>query len=185
MYGPEITGDIVRLAPMDESMAESFFAWINAPGVNRYRPAPPVASVDAEREWIRRIGESTTDVVWAIYCLEDGVLIGATGLHSLSEMHKRAVSGTIIGKPEYWGRGIGGELVMLRTRYAFEELNLNKLISEVIPENNASLRMLMRSGYRIVGLQRKHFLTGDMWMDAYILECFREDWEKAKQQNGW
>lgn len=49
MFGPEIVGKLVKLAPMDESMAETFFSYINDPKPNRFRPAPPVESVEAER----------------------------------------------------------------------------------------------------------------------------------------
>jgi RimJ/RimL family protein N-acetyltransferase len=185
MFGPELIGKKARLAPLDESMAEDFFSWINAPDINRYRPAPPVASLEAEREWIRKTGASESDITWAIYSLDDGVLIGSTGLISYSLQHQRAVSGTLIGRKEYWGRGIGSDVVRLRTQYAFEELKLHKLISEVISENCASLRMLLHAGYHVVGLNRDHYLEGDRWLNLYALECLREDWERAKRLNDW
>jgi len=183
MFGPEIVGKLVKLAPMDESMAETFYSYINDPKPNRFRPAPPVESVEAEREWIHNIGQSEQDIVWAVYCLEDGELIGSTGLHRYERTHKRAASGTLIGKPAYWVRGLGSEVVRLRTDYAFEQLDLHKLNSEVIHGNSASLRMLMRVGYRIVGLFRDHFLRDGEWLDFYILECMREDWELARDGN--
>ena len=183
-YGPEIMGKRVRLAPLDETMAEKFFSWINSPEVSRFRPAPPVESLEAEREWIRHHSETEQDIVWAIFCQEDGELIGSTGLHRLSREHRRAVSGTLIGRPEYWGRGLAGELTRLRTAYAFEQLDLRKLNSEVIHGNNASLRMLMRVGYRVVGIFRDHFLRDGEWLDFYLLECLREDWERAREQFG-
>jgi RimJ/RimL family protein N-acetyltransferase len=183
MFGPEIMGKLVKLAPMDESMADTFYSYINDPEPNRFRPAPPVESVETESEWIRSIGKSEQDIVWAIYCLEDCKLVGSTGLHRYERDHKRAASGTLIGKPAYWGRGIGSEVVRLRTDYAFEELDLHKLNSEVIHGNSASLRMLMRVGYRIVGLFRDHFLRHDEWLDFYFLECMHADWELARPRS--
>jgi len=181
-YGPEIVGKLVRLVPLDESMAEKFFSWINSPEVNFFRPSPLVESVEAEREWIRNIGQSEHDIVWAVFCQEDGELIGSAGLHQLNREHRRAVTGSLIGLPEYWGRGLAGEMVRLRTAYAFEKLDLRKLISDVAHGNNASLRMLMRVGYRIVGLFRDHYFRDGEWLDFYLLECLRRDWEQARAQ---
>jgi ribosomal-protein-alanine N-acetyltransferase len=185
MFGPELIGDKARLAPIEEWMAETFFSWINAPDINRYRPAPPVESIEAEREWIRRTSTSESDIVWAVFCREDNELIGSMGLHSYRPQFQRAMSGTLIGRKEYWGRGIGSEIVRLRTQYAFDELRLHKLTSEVISENNPSLRMLLRVGYHVIGLRRDHFLIDGRWVNEYLLECMREDWEKAKILNGW
>jgi len=181
-YGPEIVGKRVRLAPLDESMAETFFTWVNSSEVNFYRPSPLVESVEAEREWIRSIGQSEQDIVWAVYCQEDGELIGSAGVHQVNREHRRAVTGTLIGRPEYWGRGLAGEMVRLRTAYAFEQLDLHKILSDAAHGNNASLRMLMRVGYRIVGLYRDHYIRDGEWLDFYLLECLREDWERARAQ---
>jgi len=42
--------------------------------------------------------------------------------------------------------------------------------------------MLMRVGYRIVGLFRDHYYRDGEWLDFYLLECLRRDWEQARAQ---
>jgi len=68
-----------------------------------------------------------------------------------------------------------------RTRYAFRELNLAKLMTEVFVENEASRRALERSGYRTIGTSRDHFFTGGRWHDIWLGEVLREDWERAQK----
>jgi RimJ/RimL family protein N-acetyltransferase len=63
----------------------------------------------------------------------------------------------------------------LRTRYAFRELNLTKLMTEVFMENQASRRALERNGYKTVGIHRHHFFTGGKWHDVWIGEVLRDD----------
>jgi peptide/nickel transport system substrate-binding protein len=55
---------------------------------------------------------------------------------------------------------IATEAMQLRTRYAFEELGLEKLITNVDEDNPASRRALERVGYRTVGLHRRHRFRG-------------------------
>jgi ribosomal-protein-alanine N-acetyltransferase len=82
----------------------------------------------------------------------------------------------MIGEKGWWGRGIATEAMHLRTRYAFEELGLEKLITNVDEGNLASRRALERVGYRTVGVYRRHRFHGGLWADVWIGELLRADW---------
>jgi len=66
----------------------------------------------------------------------------------------------------------------LRTEYAFAQLNLHKLSTQVFSDNEASRRALMRAGYRQIGTQREEHWQGGRWHDAWLAEVLREDWER-------
>jgi len=70
----------------------------------------------------------------------------------------------------------------LRTRHAFRELNLDKLMTEVFMDNPASRKALEKNGYRMVGVHRHHFFAGGNWHDVWVGEVLREDWEKAQDR---
>ena len=78
------------------------------------------------------------------------------------------------------GKGYAGEAMRLRTRYAFHELGLQKLITTVVGPNDASRRGLERAGYRQCGLYRRHFLVDGQWHDMWIGEIFKDDWESQE-----
>jgi RimJ/RimL family protein N-acetyltransferase len=67
----------------------------------------------------------------------------------------------------------------LRTRFAFEELNLHKLSTEVFAENVASRRALEKAGYRGIGLRREERWAEGAWHDMWLGEILRAEWEKA------
>ena len=90
-------------------------------------------------------------------------------------------TGILIGAKDRWGKGIASEAMRLRTRYAFRELNLHKLMTEVFVANAASKRALEKSGYRTVGIRKEHFFTGGTWHDIWLGEVTREEWLKANQ----
>ena len=45
-----------------------------------------------------------------------------------------------------------------------------KLVSRIFPENQASLRLLQRTGFREVGLYEKHGKLDGVWRDVVIME---------------
>jgi diamine N-acetyltransferase len=70
--------------------------------------------------------------------------------------------------------------MQLRTRYAFRELNLHKLVTEVDTENEASRKALERNGYRTVGVRRQQSFREGKWKDRWLGEVLRSDWEKTQ-----
>ena len=109
-----------------------------------------------------------------------GAAIGASGIHGISRLDAHATTGTMIGEKALWGRGYGAESVRLRTEYAFLQLNLHKLQTEVFADNHRSRRALERSGYRETGIAREHFWREGRWHDLWRAELLRSDWEQGR-----
>jgi ribosomal-protein-alanine N-acetyltransferase len=174
MLGPTLVGERVTLGPLGPEHLDSYCRWFADPDVTRYmkRNTPP--SLREEQEWFDRVAGSDSDVVWALFAAE--AHIGSIGIHQINWRHRRAITGTVIGDKTRWGRGIATEAMRLRTRYAFDELGLAKLITHVAEPNVASRRALERVGYRTVGVYRRHEFRHGAWLDVWIGELLREDW---------
>jgi RimJ/RimL family protein N-acetyltransferase len=178
VFGPCIQGERVALTtPRLEDML-LFPQWVADARVNRFLNLSNPPSEESERDYYAHMAVSPNDVAWSISVVEDGELrvIGNTGLHRINWRDRNAVSGIIIGVPEYWGQGIGGEVMRLRTRYAFEELGLEKVMTEIFLENEASRRAAMSAGYREVGIRRRHKWRAGRWHDLWLAEVLRDDW---------
>lgn len=50
--------------------------------------------------------------------------------------------------PNIWGKGYGTEVTQRAIQYAFEELNLDKIIAETQKKNKASIRVLEKVGMK-------------------------------------
>ncbi|MEO8632351.1 MAG: GNAT family protein, partial [Chloroflexota bacterium] len=131
-----------------------------------------------EVEMLKKLGESEDDVWWVIEA--GGEAIGATGIHGIDWLNAHGTTGIVIGAKEQWGKGYATEAMRLRTRYAFRDLNLHKLMTEVFVGNVASRRALEKNGYRSIGTSRDHFFTLGRWQDIWLGEVLREDWERAQ-----
>ena len=180
MFGPFLRGDHVTLRPADDADPPRFVPWFADMEVTRWLGRPSAVSLYQEVEFFKKVGESKTDVFWMIEA--DGEAVGATGIHAIDWRNAHGTTGIVIGAKERWGKGIASEAMRLRTRYAFLELNLRKLMTEVFVENAASRRALEKAGYRTVGIRREHFFTRGTHHDVWLGEVLREDWERTQTQ---
>ncbi len=178
MFGPLLRGDKVTLRPARENDAEHFVRWFADMEVTRHLNRRTAISLQQEQEFLKNVGESKDDVWWVIEA--EGKAIGATGIHDINWVDANGTTGIVIGEKPSWGKGYATEAMQLRTRYAFRELNLHKLMSEVDTANQASRKALERNGYRAVGVRREQTFRDGRWMDRWVGEVLRADWEKTQ-----
>ena len=70
-----------------------------------------------------------------------------------------------------FARGHGaGRLAMTALIEAAEQAGLWKLVSRVFPENEASLGLIRKLGFREVGVYEKHGKLDGVWRDVVIVE---------------
>src|SRR5882762_10713829 len=178
MFGPVLRGDKVTLRPAREDDAQHFVRWFADMEITRFLGRRMAITLEQEQDFLKKIGESKDDVWWVVEA--DGKAIGATGIHRIDWLDANATTGIMIGEKASWGKGYATDAMRLRTRYAFRELNLHKLMTEVFVSNVASRRALEKNGYRSIGVSRDHFFTLGRWHDIWHGEVLREDWERAQ-----
>ena len=180
MFGPYLRGAHVTLRPADDSDPPRFVPWFADMEVTKFLGRPSAVALYQEVDYFKKVGESKTDVTWIIET--EGTAIGATGIHNIDWRNAHATTGILIGDKAYWGKGLASEAMVLRTRYAFRELNLRKLMTEVFMDNAPSKRALEKAGYRTVGIHRQHFFTRGRHHDVWLGEILRDEWERAQTQ---
>jgi len=179
MFGPLLRGEKVTLRPARENDAEDFVRWFADMEVTRFLSRRMAITLQQEQEFLKKIGESKDDVWWVLEA--DGKAIGATGIHRIDWIDANGTTGIIIGEKDHWRKGYATEAMQLRTRYAFRELNLHKLLSEVDTDNEASKKALERNGYKAVGIRREQTFREGKWKDRWLGEVLRDDWEKTNK----
>ena len=184
MFGPVIEGARVRLEPPRLEDALVYQRWFADMEVTRYLRERHPPTLREEENFLEKVAEDASRVLWGIVLKEGkegGKLIGATGLEKIDWRNRDAESGIMIGDKGEWRRGHASEVMRLRTEYAFMELGLRKIWTGVEVPNVGSRRALEKAGYRQCGLMRRHFFVDGQWVDVWLAEIFREDWERARE----
>lgn len=171
-----LQGEKVRLVPVDKRLhLDNALRWMNDPDVVQYLMRTTGVTPGMEEEWMDRVQKRDTDFVWAILD-ETGRHIGFTGIHGIDWRLRLGTTGTVIGEKAAWRKGYGSDVMRIRTRFAFETLNLHRLQSESRIDNIGSQRALEKVGYRREGVARKKLFWGGRWYDTILYAILDEDY---------
>ena len=105
----------------------------------------------------------------------DGEIVGQL---NVSNMLFGSVSSATIGywiAPEAAGKGITPTAVALVTDYLFSNLGLHRVEIDIRPENQASLRIVEKLGFRFEGLKERFIHINGAWRDHYVFALTREE----------
>ncbi len=174
MFGPRIEGARVTLAPPAPEHVEDDLRWFRDPVVTRYLNLRNPQTREQHEEYRRLMARSETDVFWAILLGERN--IGSSGIHGIDWRNRSAKTGIVIGEKDCWGHGYAVEAMRLRTAYAFNELGLETITTDVYGPNEASRRALQRAGYRTAGWLRRHIYLKGAFHDVWLGEVLRDEW---------
>lgn len=169
-------GKRVFLRPIERADIPTFRQAINAFETSQFlHKTGPIGEIGQDK-WFDRVSDPTdTNLVQAI-CLMDGTLIGNIGLHQIDLRNRTATTGSMIMQEDHRGQGYGTEAKMLLLAYAFLELDLFKVCSQVIGFNTRSARYSAKCGYVEEGRLRAHITRNGARHDLIQLAVFKSDW---------
>jgi RimJ/RimL family protein N-acetyltransferase len=178
MYGPVMKGKLVRLRPPKPEDASVMITWFEDMEVTRFIELRHPPSIESEKEWLEKVAKDPNHIQWVIEF--KSAPVGTTAIVEIDWKNGFGTTGTIIGDKSVWGKGLGGEMMKLRTEYAFTQLPLRKLKSAYLDGNEASGRAQAAAGYREIGRWHGDRFVGGRWLDLVLTEVMRDDWAKGQ-----
>ncbi len=162
--------------PSDKSEVEEFAHLMSNPRVSRYLGRQSGFVPEDEQDWYDKI-RADGNVTWLLFDVsgKERVLLGSSNYHFFDAPLRSAVSGFLIARPEYWGRGIAGHTHRVRTWHAFARDAVVCLRSGVFEPNAGSCRALESVGYVVVGKERNQGLDDGRFISRLNLECINPD----------
>jgi ribosomal-protein-alanine N-acetyltransferase len=173
----QILGQRIFLRALDESdVSDAYLGWMRDPQVTQYLESRDhIQSLDTLRGFVRNMNASNRDYLFGIFLAQSAEHIGNIKIGSVREPHRSADLGLIVGRRSAWGMGYGTEAIALATRYAFEQLGLNKLWAGMYGENLGSYNAFIKAGYREVGRFKRHVLFNGRYIDSILVEKCRDE----------
>ena len=89
-----------------------------------------------------------------------------------------SVSSCVLGywiAPEFAGKSITTTAVALATDYLLNIVGLHRVEIDIRPENNASLRVVQKLGFRYEGLKERYLHINNAWRDHYVFALTYEE----------
>lgn len=89
-----------------------------------------------------------------------------------------SVSSAVLGywiAPEVAGKGVTPTAVALATDYLMNSFGLHRVEIDIRPENEASLRVVEKLGFRYEGMKKSYIHINGDWRDHYIFALTKEE----------
>jgi ribosomal-protein-alanine N-acetyltransferase len=112
---------------------------------------------------------------WLIVRKLDQLPIGTCGFHRWQKAHQRAEIGYDLAQSA-WKQGVMTEALNTVLQFGLEHMQLNRIEALVYPDNNASIRLLERLGFRKEGMLRQYFRQGGVYYDHWLMALLRSEW---------
>ncbi|MCH8065015.1 MAG: GNAT family N-acetyltransferase [Chloroflexi bacterium] len=183
-----LEGNLVRLRALEPSDLERVYSWINDREVTRYIAARyPMSRADEER-WLRGSSPNSFGggVQLAIEVKNGEVQNGGTnevahiGNIDLVEVRpedRKAGLGVMIGDKDYWSNGYGTDAVVTILRFAFHEMNLNRVWLHAFDFNERAQACYRKCGFQEEGRLREHYYTEGRYCDSVVMAVLRHEFE--------
>ncbi|GKU78955.1 GNAT family N-acetyltransferase [Paenibacillus sp. L3-i20] len=116
---------------------------------------------------------------FAVILNEENILIGHMVFHSW--YGEIAYEIGWVFHPEYHNKGFATEATRTIVKYAFEVLDIHRIIATCQPQNIASYRIMEKVGMRREAHFKKcipaNFKRGTEWWDEYHYAILKEEWQ--------
>jgi RimJ/RimL family protein N-acetyltransferase len=174
-----LTGKLVRLRPLELDDIDRCLAWINDYDVKQYVNNRYPISRESEEEWLCGATKRTgyDGLMLAIETLTDGRHIGNLALDEVRPEARKACLGIMIGDKDFWSRGFGTDAILTLLRFAFDEMNLNRVWLEVHDDNARAIACYRKCGFVEEGRLRQHRFKAGAYHDTIVMGVLASEFE--------
>lgn len=178
---PYLVGEKTYLRLLDESEAEIITQFRNNPKIWKNLGNFLPVSFESELDWIKKKHRSDgNSFTFGVVLKENDQLIGTMGTDKIDWINRTTITGTLIGKEEFHGKGYATDAKKLLLKWLFEDLNLRIIYSRVYGFNKASLRYAEKCGYKEVARYPEAIFRNGEYHDFVTLQITQEEWFSKK-----
>jgi len=165
----------LRAASVDDA-SENYLSWINDPETTRGLVAGLFPSTLQDlRQYLQQIESSKDSVMFAICDNNTNQHIGNVKLDRFDWVSGTCELGILIGEQTFWGKGIATEVCRLVLDYAFDRLNLRKVLLAVYANNPGAIAVYKKIGFQLEGTLRKHVFQEGEHVDKHFMGIFSNE----------
>lgn len=154
------------------------FQHFGNPAVTQYLlDEPPVTEYAQAEEIVQFYAEPKGKAHnrWKLILKSNKQPIGTVGYHKWAKRYFRAEIGYDLS-PDFWRQGYMSEALHAVLSHGFEHMELNRIDALVYVENERSIQLLQKLGFKQEGLLRDYFYLDGKFYDHYIFALLKKDY---------
>ncbi len=177
---PELQTANLRLRQLKTSDAGALFQIYSNDEVTKYYELETFSSIQDASALIGSESaryEMGQAIRWGIAQIQNDIVIGTCGLKLDRDNHS-AELGYDLAQP-YWGTGLMFEALTIVIRFCVLSIKANRLQALVVPENQASIKLLERLNFQREGLLRQVAFFKGQHRNMLCYSLLSQEWSQA------
>lgn len=157
--------------------AEDVFSWTADPQMSLYTDWEPHAALEDSRETIRKRiqrGVEGRAASFAIVLKEEAKVIGNVSV--MPQWRQGSVGMGYDIARACWNRGYATEAARATIGYCFDSIGMNRVEALCYPENEASLRVMLKAGMTHEATLREYMAIKGVYRNLHSCSILREEW---------
>jgi UDP-4-amino-4,6-dideoxy-N-acetyl-beta-L-altrosamine N-acetyltransferase len=170
---------MIDLRDLEPTDVDQLYQWRRQPDVDRWMSDTAPETIEHHRLWFEDFRADRDRKGWIITV--DAKPAGFLTLTGLAGRHRRAAWGWYIGEAAARGRGAGRAAQALGLDLAFGPLALERVVAEVLADNDVALKAQSAAGFRREGYLREHILKDGRRRDVVLLGILAREWAERRE----
>lgn len=170
-----LEGRLVNLRAIRDADAPAFRRWLNDQEIARYMGDRYPMAAEAAAARSQAANMSSFDNVRLAIETKHGEHVGGVNLFDSSPECRSAQIGVMVGERAYWSRGYGSDAVVTALRFAFDEMNLNRVFLQVWSFNERAIAAYRKIGFIEEARMRDDVYTMGCYHDNVIMGILRDE----------
>lgn len=181
-----ITGKKIYLRPMELTDMDAYRKMLNDESIsaNVVGWSFPVSTTEQEA-WFNKAVMDSKNKRFTIVMKENNEVVGMLTLSSIDWHNRSATHGIKLLPSCPKGQGIGTDAVLTLMKYAFEEVNLNRLDGSWIEYNLPSKKLYEKCGWYEEGTKKEAIYRNGRYHDLKIAGITKREYMELKEKNNW
>jgi RimJ/RimL family protein N-acetyltransferase len=175
-------GELVRLRALEMSDLDDILKFYNTLELRQFLGPPIARSRRYMEQWLLKVS------IWNPW--RDGHLylaveekktkdfLGIARIEDVTLPHNRAEVGISIYNPERRGKGYGTDAMLVLLRVGFHILGLNSIYLDTMEDNDRSIQVYEKIGFKRVGLLRETEFMNGAHKGLLIMDILRKEFIK-------
>ncbi len=181
MLGDDLLrGELVYLDAMERGDIETIGPWWRSLNLVQYVRADVMMpqTLQDEYDWFDNQRKDSGSYGFVVKRIDTSEVIGGTGLFGVNWQVRSCTFGIALGDQSVWGKGYGTDATRLALRFAFLEMNMNRVELRVYDYNNRGIRAYEKAGFVQEGRLREAIYRDGRYWDELVMSVLRADWIK-------
>ncbi len=172
---PLLETERLLLRQVESDDADGLFECYSSPGVMKYISAPLERrdTIDGILNDYRDGYSDGCSLIWSVIVKKTGKFAGTAGFEEFNFLDTKADIGFSLLEL-YQGKGYMSEALETIINFGFQTMNINRIQTTVVPENQTSIKLLRNLNFQKEGHMRQSVFFSNCYHDELVFALLKQ-----------